>query len=63
MMDELSSLIRVIQLIIAPDSTPASIIGTVTFRKVFASVDPRLIAASSMLGLICPIMAVLERIV
>lgn len=58
MIDELNSLIRVIQLIIAPDNTPAIIMGTVIFIKDFASVEPKLIAASSMLGLICPIIAV-----
>ena len=63
MIEELSSLIRVIQLIIAPAKTPGSIIGTVTFQKDLNSVAPRLIAASSILGLICVMIAVLERIV
>ena len=47
----------------APAITPGSIIGTVTFLKVWNSVEPRLIAASSILGLICEIIAVLDRIV
>ena len=52
MMEELSSLIKVIQLIMAPESTPDIIMGTVTFTKDFVSVHPRLMAASSTLGLI-----------
>ena len=63
MMEELSSLIKVIQLMMAPESTPDIIMGTVTFTKDFVSVHPRLMAASSTLGLICPMMAVLERMV
>ena len=35
MMEELSSLIKVIQLIMAPESTPDIIMGTVTFTKDF----------------------------
>lgn len=53
----------VIQLIMAPESTPDIIMGTVILRKVFLSVEPRLMAASSTLGLICPMIAVLERMV
>ena len=61
--DELNSLITVIQLIKAPEITPGSIIGKVTSAKALNSPDPKLIAASSMLGLICAIIAELERIV
>ena len=63
MMLELSSLISVIQLMIAPASTPGSIMGTITLRKDLNSLAPRLIAASSTLGEICEIIAVLERMV
>ena len=54
---------RVIQLMMAPDRTPGSIIGIVMRRKVLICEAPRLIEASSILGLICPMMAVLERMV
>ena len=63
MTDELNSLIRVIQLIIAPDNTPGSIIGIVTWKKVLTWDAPRLMDASSTLGLICPMIAVLDRMV
>ena len=63
MTEELSSLMSVIQLMIAPESTPGSIMGIVTRRNVLSCDAPRLMDASSTLGLICPMMAVLERIV
>ena len=48
--DELSSLISVIQLIIAPASTPGSIMGTITRMNVFSCDAPSDIDASSILG-------------
>ena len=63
MTEELSSLISVIQLMIAPEKTPGSIMGIVTRRNVLSCDAPRLMDASSTLGLICPMMAVLDRIV
>ena len=62
-MEELSSLMIVTQLMIAPAQTPGSIIGTVTRVNVVISDAPSEIAASSMLGLICPSAAALERTV
>ena len=52
MTEELNSLISVIQLNMAPDATPGSIIFAVTFTKDMEGESPRLMAASSMLGLI-----------
>jgi hypothetical protein len=49
--DELNSLIAVIQEMMAPLITPGSIITAVTLKKVFTGEAPRLIEASSRLGL------------
>ena len=62
-MEEDSSLITVTQLIIAPEITPGSIIGSVTSSKERNSEAPSETAASSMEGEICEIIAVLERMV
>ena len=48
---------------IAPASTPGSIMGTMILRKDLNSLAPRLIAASSTLGEIWEMIAVLDRIV
>ena len=53
----------VTQLMIAPAQTPGSIIGTVTRANVVISDAPSDTAASSMLGLICPRAAALDRTV
>ncbi|MNV97505.1 hypothetical protein D3C71_1926330 [compost metagenome] len=60
---ELSSLIVVIQLRMAPDMTPGAIIRPVVLKNVFIGGTPRLIDASSTLLSSCVRMAVLERIV
>ena len=52
MTEELSSLISVIQLRMAPEITPGSISLAVTFTKAFSGESPREMAASSTLGLI-----------
>ena len=62
-MDEDSSLMTVTQLMIAPEITPESIIGTVISTNERISEAPSETAASSMDGLIWLMMAVLERIV
>lgn len=53
----------VTQLMMAPERTPGIIMGTVILRKVVMSEAPKEMAASSMLGLIFPKMAVEERTV
>ena len=63
MMDDDSSLMMVTQLMMAPERTPGIIMGPVILRKVVISEAPREMAASSMLGLIFPKMAVEERTV
>ena len=63
MIEEESSLITVTQLMIAPDRTPGSIMGTMISPKERSSDAPREMEASSILGLIWPMMAVLERMV
>ena len=52
MTEELSSLIAVIHERIAPLITPGSIMTAVTLKKVLSGDAPRLMDASSMLGLI-----------
>ena len=59
--DALNSLISMIQLKIAPESTPGIIILEVILRNDFSGVSPRLIDASSTFGLIWYSIAVLER--
>ena len=63
MMEELSSLMTVTQLMMAPEMTPGIIIGSMISPKDRISDAPRDTAASSMEGLIWLMMAVLERIV
>ena len=58
-----SSVIIIIQLRIAPEITPGMIIGVVMRRKVFVLLEPRLTAASSMLGGILRNIALEERTV
>ncbi|OPZ68964.1 MAG: hypothetical protein BWY81_00626 [Firmicutes bacterium ADurb.Bin467] len=50
MIDELNSLMQVIQLRIAPESMPGSISRAMTVKNVFIGDTPKLIDASSMLG-------------
>ena len=52
MTEELSSLIAVIHERIAPLMTPGNIMIAVTLKKVLSGEAPRLMDASSMLGLI-----------
>ncbi|MNW22610.1 hypothetical protein D3C71_2242010 [compost metagenome] len=54
-------MIAVMKLISEPIMRPGSISGTVTDTKVFAGEAPRLTAASSMDGLICLRIDVVER--
>ena len=61
--EELNSVIIVIQLIMAPDMTPAPIIGSVTRKNVFILEAPRLSDASSTLIPVCLRIAALERMV
>ena len=63
MMEDESSLMTVTQLIMAPEITPGSIMGSITSSKERNSEAPRETAASSIEGEIWEIIAVLERIV
>ena len=58
-----SSLIQVIQLRMAPDSTPGAMSLAVTLPKVFMGDTPRLMDASSTLGSICCRKALPDRTV
>ena len=61
--EALSSLMIDSQLMIAPDKIPEAIIGSVTAKKVFTGLAPRLCDASSTPKSICRRMAELLRIV
>ena len=58
-----NSVMMVVQLRIAPEITPADIIGTVILINVLMLLAPKLMAASSMLMDICCKIAVDERMV